>query len=237
VERLRDLVAKPELNNPSLQAWCVASLMELTVMRFERLIESGKLDSELPKLSSLPMLYSPVAGKGAAAWLKAKNLYQAKKVGKKGLLEFRGRDPYAARVTVWGELAELGVRVALGVSGQLPAEIHPRKERAEAVFICERRRPAAKVAVRSTIYLLNDGGVLWCPDWLLFCEGLPRRVEDATTAYKRAVRAMLSDFFADPGNKLADKILEPLIANRSGNSRSDAVKQAKKQVLSCVGRL
>ena len=61
---LRDLIKDEALDDPSLVSGHLAQLIELMVVRFERLVEVGQFDSALPRLTELPMLYSPHAGKG-----------------------------------------------------------------------------------------------------------------------------------------------------------------------------
>jgi hypothetical protein len=230
------LIKDPSLDDPSLVAGHLARFVELMVVRFERLVEVGAFDSALPRLTALPMLYSPSAGKGAPEWEKAKTLYTEKKVGTQALLRYRGRDPQAARNPVWGELAEIAARVVRQAAVELPLEILPRRNRAIAYHVFEKRRPGAKKFVRLTLNLLDDNGVLLWPSWLELCEGLPERVSDDADLYKRAVKAILDEFFADPGNTLADEVLQTLLKSPSGYSRAEAVKQAIKNVLACTGR-
>jgi len=200
-------------------------------------VEAGQFDSALPRLTALPLLYSPSAGKGAPQWKKAKALYEDKKVGTQALLEHRGRDPQTARNPVWGELAENAVRIVRMAAVELPMQILPRKSRAIALHVFERRRRGAKKTVRFTLYLLDNKEVLIWPSWLELCEGLSARVSDNTDHYKRAVKAVLDEFFADPANTFADEILKNLLESRSGYSRTEAVKQAIKNVLACIERV
>jgi hypothetical protein len=236
VAGLRRLIKDRELDNPSLVAGDLARFIELMVARFERLVEVGLFDSALPRLTALPMLYSPRAGKGAPEWKKAKILYEQKKVGTQALLEHRGRDPQTARNPVWGELAENAARVVGLAAVELPHEILPRKSRAVAFHVFEKKRSGAKKTVGFTLYLLDDKGVLIWPSWLSLCEGLPARVSDNTDRYKRAVKAVLDEFFADPGNTFANEVLQKLLESPSGYSRAEAVKQAIKNVLACIDR-
>jgi hypothetical protein len=237
VADLRFSINDPDLDNPSKTAEYLARFIELMVIRFERSVEDGLFDSALPRLTALPMLYSPRAGKGASEWKKAKTLFDQKKVGTQALLEYRGRDPQTARNPLYGELAENAARIVHMAAVELPKEILPRKSRAVAFHIFEKKRPAAKKTVRFTLYLLDDKGVLLWPSWLDLCEGLPGRVSDDTDRYKLAIKAVLDGFFADPKNSFADEVLQKLLESPSGYSRSDAVKQAIKNVLACVGRL
>ena len=115
--------------------------------------------------------------------------------------------------------------------------IRRHKKRAVGFRVFEKRRPGAKKTVRLTFYLLDDKGVLLWPSWLDLCETLPSRVSDNSGAYKRAVKAVLDEFFADPGNRLANDVLKALLESSSGYSRTEAVKQAIKNVLACVERL
>ena len=96
---------------------------------------------------------------------------------------------------------------------------------------------APKKTVRLTVYLLGDKGVLLWPNWLELCEELPSRVSDNPDAYKRAAKAVLDEFFADPGNTFSNDVLKALLDSPSGYSRTEAVKQAIKNVLACVERL
>jgi hypothetical protein len=183
------------------------------------------------------MLYSTRAGKGASEWKKAKTLFDQKKVGTEALLEYRGRDPQMSRNPVWGELAESAARIVYMAAVELPKEILPRKNRAVALHIFEKKRPGAKKAVRITLYLLDDKSVLLWPSWLDLCGGLPGRVSDDTDRYKRAIRAVLDEFFADPENHFADDVLRKLLESPSGYSRAEATKQAIKNVLGCIERV
>jgi hypothetical protein len=237
VADLRDLIKDRSLDDSSLVARDLALFIELMVARFERLVEVGLFDSALPRLTALPLLYSPRAGKGAPQWKKAKRLYEQKKVGTQALLEHRGRDPQTARNPVWGELAENAVRVVGLAAGELPFQILLRKNRAVAFHVFESKRPGAKKTVRFTLYLVDDEGVLIWPSWFDLCEGLPRRVSDNTDGYKQVVKAVVAAFFADPENPFADEILKRLLESPSGYSRAEAVKQAIKNVVACVGRL
>jgi len=233
---LRDLINDPLLDDPQLMEGNLARFIELMIVRFERLVEIGAFDSALPRLTALPLLYSPHAGKGAPEWEKAKAIYQQKKIGTEALLRYRGRDPQTARNPVWGELAEIAARVVRLAAAEFPLEILPRKNRAVAFHVFEKKRPDAKKIVRLTLYLLDDKGVLLWPNWMEFCEGLPERICDDIEHYKRAVKAVLGEFFADPGNTFADEILRTLLQSPSGYSRAEAVKQAIKNVLACVAR-
>ncbi|MFZ3376263.1 MAG: hypothetical protein WA183_11985 [Chthoniobacterales bacterium] len=237
VADLRFSINDPDLDNPSKLAEYLARFIELMVIRFERSVEDRLFDSALPRLTALPMLYSPRAGKGASEWEKAKALFDQKKVGTQALSVYRGRDPHTARNPVWGELAENAARIVYMASVERPYAILLRKSDAVAFYIFEKKRPGAKKTVRTTLYLLDDKSVLLWPSWFDLCEGLPGRVSDDTDRYKRAVKAVLDEFFADPKNSFADEVLQKLLESTSGYSRSDAVKQAIKNVLACVGRL
>jgi hypothetical protein len=236
VAGLRDSIKDRALDDPSLVAGHLARFIELMVVRFERLVEVGQFDSALPRLTGLPMLYSPRAGKGAPQWKKAKTLYQQKKVGTQALLEYRGRDPQTARNPVWGELAEIAVRVLHQAAVEYPI-LNSLKNRAVAFRVFENRRPRAKKTVRLTFYLLSDKGALIWPSWLEGCQGLPDRVSDNSDRYKRVAKPVLDEFFADPGNPFANDVIEALLESPSGYSRTDAVKQAIKNVLACIERL
>ena len=239
VARLRELAIDESLDDPRTQAWHLSILIELMVRWFERLVKSGQLDPVLPRLASLPILYSPLAGKGATRWKRAKALYDAKKVGSEGLGKHRGQDPDVSRGSVWGELAECGVHAARIVAQQLPLEIQPRLKTAVAYCRIKWAAPRAKIPIHATVYLLDDGGVLYLQNWVPLCAGLSEKsVTDDLARYKRIVRAMLDDFFATPGNRTsADELLNDMVQGAGKESRAYAVKEARKRILACVGRL
>jgi hypothetical protein len=234
VADLRYSIKDRDLDHPSLVAGHLARFIELMVVRFERLVEAGQFDSALPRLTALPMLYSPHAGKGAPQWKKAKALYEDKKVGTQALLEYRGRDPQTARNPEWGELAEISARVVCLAAAEYPIQIS-RKNRAVAFHVFEKKHLGARKTLRFTLYLLDKGVLIW-PSWLELCEGLSARVSDNIDGYKRAVKAVLDEFFADLENPLANRVLKTLLESRSGYSRAEAVKQAIKNVLACIER-
>ena len=74
---------------------------------------------------------------------------------------------------------------------------------------------------------------------ILTCEGLAARISDNIDAYKRAVKAVLGEFFAYPENPFADEVLRKLLESPSGYSRAEAVKQAihQKESASTIRRL
>ena len=89
----------------------IARVLEAMTHIFEQLSRAGLLDDALPKLTGLPILYSPNAGKGAKGWLSAYALYREKKVGTKAPVQHRGSDKNVARISERGQLAEPAVRV------------------------------------------------------------------------------------------------------------------------------
>ncbi len=236
VADLRDLINDRPLDDPSLVTGHLARFIELIVVRFERLVEAGQFDPALPRLTALPLLYSPQAGKGALQWKKAKTLYEDKKVGTQALLEHRGRDPQTARNPVWGELAEVAARIVRQAAVELPLEILPHRKRAGAFRTFEKKRPGAKKTLQFTLYLLDGDDVLIWSGWLELRQGLPERVSDNPTVTSQAVKAVLAEFFADPANRFADDVLKTLLESPSGYSRAEAVKQAIKNVLACIER-
>lgn len=232
---LRRLIKDEDLNDPRYMELHVAIFIEMMVVRFERLVDSGAFDSALPRLTALPMLYSPRAGKGAPGWERARKKYDEKRVGSAGLVEYRGHNPAASRTPIWGELAEMSVRVAWIAAGQFE-EFRAQREEATGYRTFKFKRGTSTKAVCSTLFALRDGKALVWPEWLEKCRGLPKRAVDDIGAYKKAVGALLSSFFYDPMNPCADDVLRPLMQSTSGYSRAEAVKQATKDILRCVGR-
>ena len=165
-------------------------------------------------------------------------LYDEKKVGTKGPGKHRGQDPKVSRGSMWGEVAECGVRAARIVAAQLQGEIPGWLESAVAYCRCEFRHPPERIPVRAMLFLLKDDGVAYIQEWVPLCEGLAESVTDDLERYKKVVKAMLDDFFATPKNReRADALLEGMVKGAGKASRASAVKEARKRILACVGRL
>ena len=105
ISDMREAVLSPELDDPEKLHAYTARFVEALIQRFERLVETGKLDGVLPRLAGLPILYSPNAGKGAGRWEYAARLCKEKRVGSESLLEYRDTDSALARNPIWRHLA------------------------------------------------------------------------------------------------------------------------------------
>jgi hypothetical protein len=236
IRDLRTLVNHPKLNGDQPETACLlAQLIESTLERFSRLIEAGKMDEALPSLSALPILYSPKAGKGAANWVRAKDLYHGKKVGTKSAAPYLSHDSIANRNVVWAQLAEDTMRV-VHLAALDQSKMSEMKAKAQGYYVLHECRAGAKKGVKTTFYALSDGTVLAWPAWVdvLFDDISTYGLNDPASC-KRAFRAVIEDFFAQPRNVHADAILGPMLSKN--NSRSFATKEARKNILAVIDRL
>src|SRR5262249_30313864 len=120
ITALSDLVNSPELRDPRKAPGHLAKLIELVVWRFELLVRSGALDDVLPRLTALPMLYSPQNGKGAAQWKQAKELFESRRVGQDSFAIHHGLEPHVARRIDYGTFAAHVARLLWQASLELP---------------------------------------------------------------------------------------------------------------------
>jgi hypothetical protein len=221
------------LDDPKLASEHIAKFVESIVEDFEFFVETGQLDSVLPRLTALPTLYTTKASKGASKWESAKHTFEDKSVGSKSLCAHRGIDSQTTRNPNWGRLAQAAVRIAWNAS-QNYAKFQTLKLSAIDSHPLSWTRPYAKKALTRTLFLLGNQTILLWPDWLDLCEELPDRVKKDPDAYKRASRPIIEEFFADPSNPAADQILEPMLTSRT---RSYAALQARKSIIDAIGRL
>lgn len=77
VRIIRAGASSRKLDEPELAALLVATLIQETVERFELLVQTGTMDSVVPSLKALPLLYSTKAGKGAPEWRWARKLFES----------------------------------------------------------------------------------------------------------------------------------------------------------------
>ena len=162
VRDLRRCAKTAELDDPKTAPEYVARLMEGLVKRFERLVEAGKLDDALPKLSGLPMLYSTEAGTGATHWKPAHDLYLAKRVGVDGPLQHRGVNS-ASAAPPWRELAADAVWVVQAAVVELAHFQHLRAQ-AESGFQYEMGRKRGKKKSHGLVLRLPGNELLRWPD-------------------------------------------------------------------------
>lgn len=239
VRIMRSGLNTPEIDDPVEAPKYLARLIHLVVTRFERLVIGGVLDDVLPRLDSLPLLYSVTAGNGAAKWIWARKLFKAKQVGEDAsVLHGRSVDLCEKRTLQWRSLAEDAVAVARDASLEI-AHFDELRRRAVASWPFAFKRVRAHYGLFGTLYLLDDDSVLIWPDWLEKCRGLPVKVKADVIRYKAVSLALAQEFFGGPYNKYADELLEPLLksAKKHGQTAGRARMEAALMVAAAVGRL
>ena len=236
ISDMRDEILTPELDDHETAAAYAGAFMVAFLQRFERLVQTGKMDHVLPGMSGLPILYLPRAGKRAAEWKFAEKLCAEKRVATESNLEYRGNDNQSARNATWKHLTYDTVWVIQHAALELPA-FHALREKGTPRFrIFKQISKRADLAFRADVFLLENDELLVWPDWLDACDDIPRRqdshrlvpVREASDAYATAARAVLNNFFADPDNPYADKIVAEVKGVRSHLGRHDAVAEARK---------
>lgn len=228
----KDLINSPELADPKSAPGHFAILIEALVWRFEGLVRAGALDEVLPRLTALPILYSPRNGKGASEWEMAKQLFEDKNVGKGASTVHRGSESVVARRVEFGIVAAECARL-VRLAGYEFAELADLRCKASEFWvqkIC--RNPKAEVT-RVIWYRCGTILLKW-PEWLDDCKDLPARRTDAPEQYRRAADGLLTEFFAIPGNTFA----ETLTGVRSDDRNySGAVAETKRRILNAIDRL
>lgn len=216
----------------------LARLVHIIVTRFERLVIGGVMDGILPRLNSLPVLYSPTAGSGASKWTWAHELFQAKQVGRDGKYPHGRCDTSGDRTLQWRHIAEEAVDVAFIMSLRLP-EFDELRHRAVAQWPFAFKRHRARYGLFGTFYLLDDESVLVWPAWLDKCRGLPWQVSADIQGYKDACRALAQEFFGDRYNTYSATLLKTLL--RKGRERQEADGRAymvaADKIAAAVGRM
>jgi hypothetical protein len=245
VAAARFAVQTPALDDPKTAPAYAAHLMVALLEPFQRLVETGKLDEVLPRLTGLPILYSPRSGIGASEWQHARQLYDLKRVGAECMQEHRGNDSGLARNSMWRHLSADTVRVIQQAAMKLPF-FRELRARSEPCFkLSKRISRSARNKFDFEVFRLPGGELLAWPDWLDACEtiprgeadGLPVPVAEARGAYLAAARRVLDNFFADPDNTHGDVIVTAVTGVRKGIPRAQAVAEARKNVLDIIGRM
>lgn len=238
ISLMRRALDTPEVDDPDKASRYLARLVHIVVERFGRLVSGGVLDTVLPYLNALPLLYSNTAGNGATKWTWAHNVFKDKKVGTQASMPHGRSDPFGKRTLAWRCLAEDAVTVASYASLRL-SQFDELRGRAVAYSRFAFRRLRARYGVFGIFYLLDDGSVLLWPDWLEKCRGLPLEVKAAVPRYQEACLALAQEFFGDRFNKHTDELLEPLLKNTRKHGQTDgrARMEAAQLVAEAVGRL
>lgn len=244
ISDMREQVLSPKFDDPKTAPAYAARFMVAFLQRFEHLVETGKLDEVLPRLSGLPILYSPLAGKGAGEWKYAAEICADKRVGSDCILEYRNSDSELARSTTWRHLAYDSVWVVQDAALKMPTFRLLRERKTAHIHISKKISKEAKRAFQADFFILPNKELLVWPDWLDACDAIPRReengppvpVKEAKTEYVRAARAVLDNFFADPDHPYAEEIVAAVTGVRKLH-RAQAVAEARKNILQVVQRL
>lgn len=258
ISDMREELQAPELNDVKSAANYAALFLVSALQRFEVLVGSGHFDATIPRLPGLPVLYSPYAGKGAKQWSYAVEICERKRLGSDSPLAYRNADSKLARNSTWRHLAYDAVWISQQAVLEIPIFMRLMRE-ARPCFGIERKiSKLAKNAMRANVFILPGNNLLIWPSWLDACHAIARTDEKVAvpvrmdeSAYLRAAEAIVADFFADPDNQYAEKIitevagsrLEAKTAKDSGSRvkadfhRSQAVAEARKNILAAVRQL
>jgi hypothetical protein len=232
IESTRELINDPVLKDPQTASGHFAKLLEATVWRFQLLVNDGVFDEVLPRLSGLPMLYSPENDKGAKKWLAARNLFHSKKVGTDAFSTHRGLESALTRRIDFGITASHAAHLLHYASLEFP-ELKKLREKASAVWMSETQGKKGAELVIVRWYHCGDAILRW-PIWLDSCEGLPSRRLDAPARYRSAADGLLNEFFATPDNEIAES-MAGMPASDQGYSNARA--ESKRRILDALDRL
>lgn len=227
-----DEMDSPELKDKETAPGHFAKLMEVLVWRFELLVRDGVFDEALPRLSGLPILYSPRNGKGASQWEMARQLFESKRVGTDAFAEHSGLESSVARRIDFGVAAAHVAHLLWIASLELP-ELKQVRQRAVAFGIEKVQRRKNTESADVFWYHCGDVILRW-PSWLDYCENLPSCRLDAPQRYREAAEGLLAEFFATPGNEIAEE-MAGIPADDPGYSL--AIAETKRRILDATDRL